>query len=236
VKTRVAAALALVLGLVLVTVLAACSGSQQGRGEAGAASTTSVSATPSQPTEPPVRAVFLGDSYTLGTGTTGAGYVTAVARLMGWTGLLAAQGGTGYVSSFVDPPSTPYGTRVPQVVGDRPDIVVVQGSTNDIGQPVESIGAAARQVYADLRTGLPGARIVVLGPLSPPGVDATAAAAVRDAVRGAAEDAGLPFVDPIAGGWLTPPDGLFYDPIHPNVTGYAQFSDDLVAALQRLGF
>ena len=185
----------------------------------------------------PLTAVFLGDSYTVGAGDPApdGGYVATVARRLRWTARPAAQSGTGYVSDGRQPGRSPYAGRLDEVAAAEPDIVVVQGSTNDVGQPPDAVGRAAGELYEALRSRLPGARVVVLGPLSPPGVDPVGVRTVRDELAQAADAAELPFIDPIAEGWLSPPDGLFADPVHPNRAGYRQLAVDLSAALRELG-
>jgi lysophospholipase L1-like esterase len=178
--------------------------------------------------------VFLGDSYTVGVG--GTGYVARTAAELGWVAYAQGESGTGYRNPSTTPGQTVFGDRIAGVVAADPDVVVVQGSTNDVGQRPRLVQAAAADLYAALHASLPLARLVVLGPLSPPDVDAGAVLALRNALAAAASEAGLPYIDPVAGGWLSPPDGLFADGIHPNDAGYAQLSDDLAAALHRLGY
>ena len=181
----------------------------------------------------PTRAVFLGDSYTVASGI-GTGYASRTAAAMGWTPVLEAAGGTGYVAAG-DGTVGPYAGRVDEVVADDPDVLLVQGSTNDVGSPVAAVAEAADELYAELARRLPGAQVVVLGPLAPPGVDRAGVLAVRDALADAADDAGIPYIDPIADGWLTPADGLYGDPIHPNEAGHAELADDLAEALRDAG-
>jgi len=102
--------------------------------------------------------------------------------------------------------------------------------------PPRAAEAAATRLYGELADALPDARIVVLGPLSPPVMDPAGAAAVRSAPRASAESLDLPFIDPITDGWLTPPDGLFADDLHPNDVGYRQLADQLVRTLKSAGF
>ena len=229
--------LVLLLGTLLTS--AGCSSSPSGPPVAGpagsaapAAPGTSGAPTPALAEDPTV--VFLGDSYTVGVG--GTGYVTRTAAELGWVAYAQGESGTGYRNPSTTPGQTVFGDRIAGVVAADPDVVVVQGSTNDVGQRPRLVQAAAADLYAALHASLPAARLIVLGPLSPPDVDAGAVLALRDALSAAASAAGLPYIDPVAGGWLSPPDGLFADGIHPNDAGYAQLSDDLAAALHRLGY
>jgi acyl-CoA thioesterase-1 len=225
--------LVLLLGALLTS--AGCSSSPSGAATGPTATGPTATAAPgtsASAQDPTV--VFLGDSYTVGVG--GTGYVSRTAAELGWVAYAQGESGTGYRNPSTVPGQTVFGDRLAGVVAADPDVVVVQGSTNDVGQRPELVQAAAATLYAALHASLPSARLVVLGPLSPPDVDAGAVLALRNALVAAASAAGLPYIDPVAGGWLSPPDGLFADGIHPNDAGYAQLSDDLAAALHRLGY
>jgi acyl-CoA thioesterase-1 len=217
----------------LAVASAGCGGPSSGQAGSAADDGPSASTSPAGPGARPV-AVFLGDSYTAASDH-GGGYALRTAEALGWTPVLEAVNGTGYVAAGGSSGGAPYGDRLAAVVADQPAVVVVQGSTNDVGSPVAAVGAAATTLYADLRARLPDAEVVVLGPTSPPGVDPAGLLAVRDVLEGAAAGAGLRFIDPVARGWLMPPDGLYGDPVHPNDTGYADLADDLAAALRTDG-
>lgn len=181
-------------------------------------------------------AVVLGDSFTVGFGASGVGYVGDLADQMGWTAVNAGQSGTGYVNDSGVSGQSVYGARIQAVVAEAPDLVLVQGSTNDVGAAsAAAVGRAAQDVYAALHEQLPGVPVIVLGPLDAPTVDREGVFAVRDALADAAARAGLPFIDPIANDWLSSAD-LFADGLHPNDKGYAEFADDLAAELHALGF
>ena len=213
--------------VVLATGLTACS-AEVPTGEPPAVASPPAPISPAEPPGP-TTAVFLGDSYTVGLG--GTGYVQDTAEELGWIVLPSGQSGTGYVAAGIEDWMSPYGDRVDVVVQARPDVVLVQGSTNDVGRPVADVRAAAQSLYRELSHRLPEAEIVVLGPTAPPVVDGTAVRAVRDALRAAAEDAGVRFVDPIAGGWLQPTEASYGDGLHPNDAGYLELVDRLAAEL-----
>ncbi|MGY1644393.1 SGNH/GDSL hydrolase family protein [Geodermatophilus sp. SYSU D00703] len=210
--------------LVVCTVLSACG--------AGAPPVVAPSAT--TPPPPPTRAVFLGDSYTVGVG--GGGYATAVADALGWTPVLEAESGTGYLAEGLAPELSPYGARLAPVVAHAPAVVVVQGSTNDVGLPVDQVRSAAQALYQQLATAMPDADVLVVGPLAAPGVDPGGLEAVRAVLAQTTAEAGLPFIDPVAEGWLQPPQGLFADLLHPNDAGYRLMADRLVTALRQRGY
>jgi lysophospholipase L1-like esterase len=232
----------LATALLLATAVTGCTSPGAGPVPEAAVVSTSTAPTPAPSPEPtlepspepsPPVAVFLGDSYTVGEG--GRGYVQDTAARMGWTALPVGESGTGYVDPSTTPGQSPFGQRVAALAGLDADVVVVQGSTNDVDESPDAVAAAARALYADLARTVPDARLVVLGPLAPPDLPADAVARLRDVLAAAAAAAGLPFVDPVAGGWLTPGDGLFADGLHPNDAGYSRMAADLAAALQAAG-
>ncbi|MGY5885442.1 SGNH/GDSL hydrolase family protein [Modestobacter lacusdianchii] len=205
-----------------------CAGCSTSAAVVDAGSTPSVTAAAELPV------VVLGDSYTVDSAE-GAGYVPPVAEAMGWAPVLEAGDGTGYLAPGRTTDPSPYGERLDAVVAAQPDLVLVQGSTNDVGWSSAELGEAATQLYAALAARLPAARVVVLGPLSPPGVDPGGVAAVRDVLAQVVDASGLTFIDPVAEGWLVPSDGLFADPVHPNEEGYRVMAAQLVTALRAEG-
>lgn len=207
---------------------------------AGGCSAGSSAAPPPAPaaTPPSVGSavVVLGDSFTAAVGSeSGRGYLLPLAEELGWAVTAAAQSGTGYVSPSIVPGYQPYGGRVAEVVSRRPSLVVVQGSTNDVGRPADDVGRAADALYADLRAQLPGVPVVVVGPIDAPTIDPAGVRGIRDALAEAAQEAGLPFIDPIADEWLQPPDELYADGLHPDDEGYEEFAEELAAALRDQG-
>lgn len=181
--------------------------------------------------------VFLGDSYTTGSNEGGNGdanYTHLLARQYAFAPVVAAVGGTGYV--IAAPGVQPYSSQLSAVARvPAPRLIVVEGSRNDVVADPSAVQIAARQLYADLRRNAPTARIVVIGPIVPvTGTLGGDILATRDAVRAAATDAGLPFIDPIADRWL---DGAMIgtDGVHPTDSGHARIAAVLGADLKHLG-
>ncbi|MGY2080191.1 SGNH/GDSL hydrolase family protein [Modestobacter sp. SYSU DS0657] len=179
---------------------------------------------------------FLGDSYTEGVGSSdGAGYVSSTAHALGIVPIVFAEGGTGYVNPGDDPGESTYGERVAAVVAAKPDVVVVQGGTNDHAAPAERIADAASAVFAGLRAGLPDAVLVVLGPVNPPDLPREAVREVDAALAAAAEASDAVYIDALGEGWLEPADVHFgVGDTHPNDRGYSELADRLVADLEAL--
>lgn len=182
------------------------------------------------------RVDFLGDSYTAGFGakprTNGFAYLTS-ARLR-LVSRYYAQGGTGFLDDghTVDTRFAPFAKRLAPVIADHPRVIVVQGGLNDVGEMLADIQAAANRVLAELRAGVPGVRLVVIGPFAPQAAPPEALA-TRDVLADVAQHAGALFLDPIAGQWLNPtlvdPDG-----VHPTNAGHAAIAARLEAELLKL--
>lgn len=178
------------------------------------------------------KVAFIGDSYIEGTPIGGAqqsNITVLLAQRFGWVVTNTAVSGTGYTTAA----GRSYESlQLPRVEAVRPQLVIVFGSLNDMGKG--EVDVTASRLYADLKAGLPGTRIVVVGPAwidgSPPPVVLT----TRDQVRRAAAAAGLPFVDPIAEGWFAgnAENLIGADHVHPTDTGHAHMAallgDDLL--------
>jgi lysophospholipase L1-like esterase len=122
------------------------------------------------PARPPGPSVYwLGDSYFAGGGSRYPGFSdlvhTASARLGFQDVTVDALGGTGYIRDNTAAKFPDFLTRARKSIGKgraQPDLIVVGGSINDIGQDVHKVGAAARQLYAYLGKADPAAKIVVV--------------------------------------------------------------------------
>lgn len=189
------------------------------------------------PTAAKVKTVaFLGDSYTAVEGRDPKdNYVGILSMTEGWKPVPLGQGGTGYTNAG-DPAQgkSVFLARVPKVIAAKPDIVIVQGSTNDHGASADT-EAAAKEVYAAIHRGLPKATIIAIGPLSPPDAIPAEVAQTRAGLIAATKAAGVRFIDPTAEKWLQPTDGLFVDGFHPNLTGHRKLSELLATDLAALG-
>lgn len=153
--------------------------------------------------------VFLGDSWGEGTGSDrkGGGLADQVAAAQGWRLVNASQGGTGYVTDGPAqyPDRAPLLDRVADVVGQAPDVVVVAAGINDANRnyPSEKIRAAVDATLTGLRTGLPKARVIVVGPFSPNADPTKSLGEVDRVVADVVTGMGLPFVSPLQDEWIT---------------------------------
>lgn len=175
---------------------------------------------------------WLGDSYTAGAGTD---YSISLSRLatksLCWRGSYDGEGGTGYVNQGPGPDTVPFGDRVAKVIQSKPDVVIVQGSTNDPG--TEQTQAAANAVFAAIKQGDPNAFVIAIGPTAPPAVGSAQVFGVRDAIKSAAAANGVLFLDPIENDWLPTKgtDNYASDGIHPSPSGHRTLAKDIHDAI-----
>jgi acyl-CoA thioesterase I len=196
-------------------------------------------------------ALFVGDSYTAGSGGAGVprSFACLTARAMGWACRNDGEPGTGYTNPgkvhgsaqdtyparALRPAAAPGKRRVsPRNVS----VVVVTGGRNDSGSPVPVRLAAARLTLDRLGATYPKARIVVVGPFW---VDDDVPPSLRrfdDGLRAEAEARSLTFVDPIRERWLTTQHRsrwIAADGVHPSVAGHRRIAAKLVGALEDAG-
>lgn len=179
-------------------------------------------------------ATVIGDSYSTGTGSVreAGGYVDEVKRRMCWAVTLNAEGGTGYTNS--GPPGDGKQTY-PQRAGvvSSSDVVLVQGSLNDIGATTTELAAAVNATLDTVAKRSPSARVVLIGPANTPRYG-TQTERVRDVLSQVASRRDIEFIDPIAGRWLG--RGSFAaDGVHPSQDGHDAFAAQLISQLRALG-
>lgn len=193
------------------------------------------SATPTPTPTPRTSIAFLGDSWAGGAGSEKAGaensYAGKAGRQLGWNYSIFPGGGTGYTIGNTATGDGPFSTRVQGVIDFAPDIVVVQGSSNDYRADEEDIQAAAGAVFASLRSALPNAKIYALGVINSPEAPDDLNDVSRAAVSAAASANGVTFIDGNAEGWLNQSTD-FADGYHPNEQGHQKVADRLVTLLR----
>ncbi|MEH3090306.1 MAG: GDSL-type esterase/lipase family protein, partial [Microbacterium arborescens] len=183
-------------------------------------------------------ALFLGDSYTAGTGASdkALGWANLVGEAEGWRVRNLARGGTGFASAITGDGAPAacgrtecpaFGQMALEGASLVPDIVVISGGRNDIGpDPVE---ADVDAFFDTIASTYPGSRIYVTDVLwhesEPAAVDRLSAVVHRDADRIGATwlDIGQPLA---AGGGLLAADG-----VHPNDAGHEAIAQAVIAAL-----
>lgn len=175
------------------------------------------------------RVAIIGDSYTACSAMGGCGtanYTRKIAPALGWSIKTFAVGGTGYTNSSGG--KTTFGERVDDVIAAKPDIVVVEGGRNDLNA-IDRLPAATTDTLTRLKSSLPDAKLIVIGPIgtaSSPETESTA----RDIIAAAATGVGADlFIDPIADGWFTGADAKYIgvDGLHPTDDGHNYMADKL---------
>lgn len=202
---------------------------------------TTPSATPSvTKAAPKDRAVFIGDSYTQGTGASAPEkrWVSLVAAAKGWGFDNLGRGGTGYLSTSDERgcglsfcPN--FGGMIGQAVAAKPSTVVVSGGQNDFtafNETRPAVIEAINKTYADLRAKLPNTKIVAVGPSTPWGVNPDVEA-YDQAVQDAAKSVGATYVS------LINPDVivdsmLVKDGAHVNDEGHKAIAERVISALR----
>lgn len=192
------------------------------------------------------RMIVLGDSYSLDPvlSARSFGYPHRMGWLLGiddtWS---IGESNTGFLNDFTGLPNyAHYGARVAtDLYPYSPDIVFVQGSTNDDGLSVVSLQAEVTRLLNEIKATLPNAVVICSGLLFL-GTWSAARIANNNAVKAGALAASVPFID--ATGWssgtgrvgATTGDGMadYYvstDGNHPADAGHIFLGDRLAGAM-----
>lgn len=176
---------------------------------------------------------FLGDSYTAGIGASEADnrWTTLLAEAAGWSEQNFGAEGTGYVAApFINnEQSVPYTARVEAIIAENPEVVIVSGGRNDVGQDTAEVQAAASEIFTSLREALPDVTIIVIEPWWDSTNEPFGFAEVADAVRTAAQEAGVTYIE--TGEVLSDPSLISADGVNPNDDGYRAIADAISGAL-----
>ncbi|NUS35880.1 MAG: SGNH/GDSL hydrolase family protein [Pseudarthrobacter sp.] len=184
-----------------------------------------------------IRVVVIGDSLSTGFGTSAdeawpvllKSVLLLNDRAMQVTN--AAENGSGYL--VTGERGDTFGDEVQAAVGPNTDVVVFFGSDNDEGTDPEALRAAAASTFAAASAIAPKAVLVAVGPLSGNDLPLPELAGVRDSTAAAAQDTGVPFIDPIADQWLAGRVDVLLGPDreHPSVAGQELLRDKMRAIL-----
>jgi acyl-CoA thioesterase I len=189
------------------------------------------------PPAPRVRApvmMFLGDSFTVGSGPVSPWrtYAAESARLLGWQPIIAGAGGTGYLNAGRVGRTFRRSFEAELAWRPAPDLLVISGGHNDHRWSAAEIARAASDLVAEVRARWPHTRIVMVGPIWL--IDTPKKAyEVRDALAQAAGRAGVPFLDPMRQRW--PSEMILPDGVHPTFTGHERLAGWLAGALRHQG-
>jgi lysophospholipase L1-like esterase len=184
-------------------------------------------------------AYWLGDSYFAGGGARYPGFsdlVHAASARLGYQDVTVdALGGTGYLHANEPAHFPDYVVRARTNLRPgraQPDVIVVGGSINDIGQQPAKVAAAARQLYAYLARAVPRAKVfvVVFAPRFP--VPANFAALDRAVLSAAAASPNVAGALDLPAREARSPGGLQGSNGHPTQAGHDAYGR-LIAAFIR---
>ena len=229
--------LALLTGL---AVFYAVSQDSSARQQASEAVAKAPAPTPA-PTKPPrTVALWVGDSFTEGTGAEGSNYayphLTSVK--MGWVEAMDAQGGTGFINDGKKnvPSNKPVPERFGRFTG-TPNYVIIDAGRNDGGADFNTQTAPAVRAYLDkVKAKWPEAKIVLIVPSF-----ITSSNPFKNFMDLYAEEAarvGAVVIDPLAEGWINREamaEMVYKDGIHPNKAGHVYIAEHLAERLKALG-
>jgi acyl-CoA thioesterase I len=161
--------------------------------------------------------VAIGDSIMDGHGLeVGQSWPEVVARTHGWNLTDLAADGDGFVTPGND--GTTFADQVTKAIKLRPSMVILSGSSNDLGKDEAEVEAAITTAVAKLHAALPDATIVAASPVwredAFPAQLTQIANAVAHTVR-AAGGTVLTFADPLRGH----PELMQSDDVHPTAAG-----------------
>ncbi len=186
---------------------------------------------------PPV-VMFLGDSFTVGSGPVAEWdtYAAGTARSLGWQLITAGGAGTGYIARGRIGRTFEQSFARQLAWRPAPDLVVVSGGHNDRRARPAGVREAVLRLVGNVRERWPLARIVLVGPIW---IDTAPKEAyrTRDAIASAAWLAGVPFLDPLTQRWIRDDRTrvLLSDGIHPTLYGHLRLARWLVGTLRARG-
>jgi len=192
------------------------------------APTPSTDATAAGPTAQR-RVVFIGDGYTASDGATDAahGFPALVGQAENWNVTVVACAQAGYVVQGTC--GTDYAGLIPQVVADKPDLVIVTGGRNDTPQASAS-AAAARAFFAQLAAAAPGVPVYAVSPVWDDDPGQAPLGVVQQSVRTGATASGAQYVD-IGEPLRDQPSLIGPGGVMPNDAGYAALAAAIEKAL-----
>ena len=135
-------------------------------------------------------------------------------------------GGTGFVAANPEYDIPRYLAQIHDGALDvrNPELVVIAGGSNDVGQPVDQVKKNARKILRIARKKYPHALLVLVGPMDPYGGYADSIP-IRDALRAVAKGLDVPFIDDMT--WLAGhPEWLCDDYVHPTYAAHGPWGSD----------
>ncbi len=177
------------------------------------------------------------DSYSIA-------YPDLVADRMGWSLALDGRDGPGFVrgADTHNPARVPFIDRLDADAATyHVDYVLIDGGRHDLGEPPESVVAAADEYLRKLRSDWPKAKIIVMLPASATADETENYPAVADGLRRTAESVGAYVIDPVAQGWYRDIDvkpllRQDKDGTHLSGDGETYYANKIIENLKLMGF
>jgi lysophospholipase L1-like esterase len=144
-------------------------------------------------------------------------------------------GGTGFVQANYDYDLPPYlqQIRAGALKARNPDLLVIEGGSNDTGQPMWKVRRNAAIVLRVAHSKHPGARLVLVGPLDVDG-DYSDTTPVHRRLKKVAAEKGVPYID--IRHWMEGHyDLVGPDTVHPTAEGHRYLARRLAKALAGVG-
>jgi lysophospholipase L1-like esterase len=210
------------------------SGSGAGSGSGSTSKSRSTSTSKSTSPHPSATHItFLGDNWTTGAGVDHNGskaFPALLGQALNVKETAVGADGAGYAKRGPDGDS--YNELISKVVDTHPDIVVVSGGRNDVSDDVNTLKAAAKDLFASLKTELPDAQLVAVAPFWGDSAHPSDLSKVDDAVKTGVQAAGgkyLDLPDPLRnhGDWMS-------DAANPGEKGCHAIADALKPELKKL--
>lgn len=185
-------------------------------------------------------ALFIGDSWTAGVAArkTTDGYAYVAARALGLRPQVFGFGSVGYVEQGAERAGG-FQRRF-ELYGPpgATDLVILQGSQNDLGQPDQQVRRAVRALIRDVRDRYPGVPIAMMGPApATAGLDYNLRP-LDDLLAEVADEASVPYISPLDEDWFGSADwsGPRFTRVspHPTTVGHAYVAQRLVEDLRAL--
>jgi lysophospholipase L1-like esterase len=188
----------------------------------------------------PIYSLWIGDSYTAGTGAASpeSGEACLTAQAMGWRCTLDAEGGTGFVNPGAGAGSKPVPARLAQDRRDSPNVVVVDVGRNDGLEPWGRVRPVVTKYLTDLRAAFPRAHLVLIAPYYMADSSRFAGGRFAALYRRLAPTLHAVVIDPEVAGWMGTAQtaGLTIgDHVHPSPAGHKLIAQHLAADLKRAG-
>lgn len=182
--------------------------------------------------------LFIGDSWTYGTAADHItkGFAYNAAKRLDVTSEVHGFGSVGYLNPGKDGQGN-FAARWAKVTPEiTPDLVIVEGSQNDVNQ-LESLTDAANGFITSLKGQFPQAQIVMMGPAPATEGLISTLGSIDNTLQGVATSQGVAYISPLALSWFNTTNLVqFMDPMngapHPNTAGHNFVAERLVAELK----